>query len=76
MFEWIAAKRETGEALDELIDRVNDPRVTLADVLEMSDIEEELADVGGLIALVAPGRTMNELSGINGRIAAIAERLA
>lgn len=76
MFEWIAAKRETGEALDELIDRINDPRVTLADVLEMSDIEEELADVGGLVALVAPGRAMNELSGINQRIAAIAERLA
>ncbi len=76
MFEWIAVKREIGEALDELIDRINDPRVTLADVLEIADIEDELANVGGLIALVAPGRTMNELSSINERIAVVEERLA
>lgn len=76
MLEWISAKRETGEALDELTDRINDPRVTLADILEMQGIEEQFADVGGLIALVAPGRTMNELSSINERITAIAERLA
>lgn len=76
MFKWIEAKIATGEALDELIDRINDPRVTLEDVLEMQGIEEELADVGGLMALVAPGRAMNQISDINERIGTIAERLA
>jgi hypothetical protein len=44
--------------------------------LEIADIEDELANVGGLPALVAPGRTMNALSGINKRIAVVTERLA